>query len=328
MPKAPNKNPKRVSRSSPLQVQPRRSTRQVAMQSLSETDNTDSVLQRGNETVTPDLVDAASETPMQVDPRPPRQPKKKPGRKPKNTSRSVNQPIEQPDFPDLNLNNNPILDFSLGDDLTIDTPGLGADNLPTISQPSNPHRGRPRGASNFVMMDDQQPSTSTGRRGAVQPQVNFESDQDDTAGPTRQEFLDLKEQIMTLTATLASVVSTNNNHSNHDHSVNHMGANVVANTQVPVHPPPGYGSYPPQDEIIRNIVDGHVQSMMSQPVDTGEVGNFADASKPIDLKVSDAMKQDIWANRYVDFNKLIDFKSPTSGPQTYQFVEGGGGQFS
>ena len=326
MPKATSKKPNRSSRTSPLQVQPRRSTRQVAMQSLSDVDIEGTVSEGEINVGVPDLVDAAASTHAEAPARGPgpRSTKKKPSSaRTRGTAHTRSLPNH-----DFNLDSNPITDFSLGNDMS----GMGADNLPTIVRPTPVRQHRQNNARNLLVDDDQIPSTSSGINSTHFDThvVNMQEVSSPQDAPTRQEFLDLKEQIMTLTATLASVVSDTNLNQNVNQNVN-QSASVVAtgsNNQRSIHLPDPTPEYPiqtvPQDEMIRNIVDSHVQSLIGQTPDSGEVGNFDDARKPIDIKVTESMRQDIWANRYVDFNKLIDIKSPTPGPQTYQFVEGGG----
>jgi hypothetical protein len=78
------------------------------------------------------------------------------------------------------------------------------------------------------------------------------------------------------------------------------------------------------EEQVRLSVESHLQSVMGDPMDTNEMGKeFKSVSLPVDLNVSDKLKQKIWSGDYVDFNLLINTDDTTE--YSLKIVSGNGG---
>ena len=157
------------------------------------------------------------------------------------------------------------------------------------------------------VVTDQIPSSSSA---TVLPRVS--------EGPSRSEFLELKEQLALLTATLASMQSTPvaqvNNHAN----VNVPQVNPITNVSPPlvnnVQNPGGH------HDLIQSAVNSHIDNLLTPSSNTGEVGSFEEADRSVTLKVPDSIKQAIWANQYVDLTKLVDNKIDQSQRIAYEFT--------
>ena len=213
---------------------------------------------------------------------------------------------------------------------------------------STSHRSRSvTFATNNHVANDQIPSTSsTVQTGPV-------------TSPTRDEFLALQEQIAMLTATINSMHQTRQNSSISDYQgVSQLSNNMSGprpahqpgarspNMSNVSHSPPNHSVHGitipslnveqtgvpssnidssqqlNNDHMIQQVVDAHAQSLMDSS-SSGELGSFEEAARAIDLKVPDSIKQAIWANQYVDINKLVPPKTHHQ-IQNYEWVSTGG----
>ena len=161
-----------------------------------------------------------------------------------------------------------------------------------------------------VVVHDQVPSSST----AVPPPTQVNTD---NSGPSRAEFLELKEQLAILTATLASINPSQRVVNDATVTIPTVNAN---HTGIPVPQVNSATNVPVHDTLIQTAVNNHIQNILSPTAQTGEVGSFQQANRSITLKVSESMKQAIWANQYIDLNKLIDHKLGQPQKVSYEFT--------
>jgi hypothetical protein len=77
-------------------------------------------------------------------------------------------------------------------------------------------------------------------------------------------------------------------------------------------------------DAVNNAIQDHLQTMMTNDNESMDNGkNFTSISMPVDLNVSDKIKQNIWSGEYVDFNTLLELDQPTE--YTLKFIAGGDG---
>ena len=109
----------------------------------------------------------------------------------------------------------------------------------------------------------------------------------------------------------------------------HSSANVINGTNMVAQPigwlnnnlPHSSGPIDPnsilsQDQTQVNMsrqmqgaVGQHVQSLIGQLDSTGKESSYDDLGRPIDIRVSDKIRNQIWSNQYVDLSILVDPKS-------------------
>jgi hypothetical protein len=123
-----------------------------------------------------------------------------------------------------------------------------------------------------------------------------------------------------MTKILASLTTLQNQFQDRDPDINHStnqprGVDSTAlpddlNTQGD-HTEPMVTTEPIQTNDIEDTVDDniqkHLQIMMGGPITTNNEGkNFRSIALPIDLHISDKIKQKIWAGEYIDLNTIND----------------------
>ena len=173
----------------------------------------------------------------------------------------------------------------------------------TVSDPTPVFSTRNR------VVNDQMPSSSSA---TVLPMA--------TEGPSRSEFLELKEQLAILTATLASMqpapVGQVNVNANSNVTVPQV--NQIPNVSLPlVNNVQNSGGH---TDLIQSAVNNHIDNLLTPSSNTGEVGSYIEADRSVTLKVPDSIKQAIWANQYVDLTKLVDNKIDQSQRISYEFT--------
>ena len=154
--------------------------------------------------------------------------------------------------------------------------------------------------TNVVVDDGQRPSSSSG---SAVNQADVPTNMDT---PTRSEFLELKEQIATLTATISSLNANNNLQASNRLPVLDNDTTGVVNQRLNTDNSHSSITNDLPVNVMQQAVDEHLQTIMGNSASSGEVGSFNDASRAVDMKVTDKVKQLIWSNQYVDLTLLID----------------------
>jgi hypothetical protein len=77
-------------------------------------------------------------------------------------------------------------------------------------------------------------------------------------------------------------------------------------------------------DTVTTSIQNHLQVMMKNNTDVQDNGKiFTSVAMPVELNVTDKIKQKIWSGEYLDFNTLLDMDQPTE--YTLKFVDGGDG---
>ena len=188
-------------------------------------------------------------------------------------------------------------------------------NQPVVNQPvindATPVVRSQFSNSNIVATDQLASSSS------APPPIQVPLINQDNAGPSRAEFLELKEQLAILTATLASINPPNIVAPTPQQTV---PTNSLINNGVPAPVLTPNVNMPQHDLLVNNAVNNHIDNILNPTSQSGEVGSFQQADRSITMKVTEAMKQAIWSNQYIDLNRLVDHKMAQPQRVSYEFT--------
>ena len=186
-------------------------------------------------------------------------------------------------------------------------------------------RGRPARAST---------STDTGRSQPGNSQTG------NSTGPTMSQFHELQNNVMGITNVLQSMqvsldkISKEQNSNSVSHEIesnfnrvhNENGVDVIQNqpggshdvvvnkntshVQLPIDV--FNVNYQPIDVdcVVQGAVDENLEGLVEDNVTHVQPGNFKQIGRPVDLKIPDTIKQKIWADQYVELEKLIEIPTP------------------
>ena len=167
--------------------------------------------------------------------------------------------------------------------------------------------------------------------------------------PTMHQFNQLQSNVNSMSSVLNKIQNSIDKISNQSHSASNRGVNpsnilpvthVVNNSnnavttgQAPAISIPS-GSFDTVtdainsnqvpievDELMGHVVDEHITTIVDVDSNSTDTGNYKKLGRPLDLKLSDATKQKIWTNQYVEFDKLIDVPV-TKTPSSLELVGG------
>ena len=71
---------------------------------------------------------------------------------------------------------------------------------------------------------------------------------------------------------------------------------------------------------VDQVINEHIATIMDQDNNQPIPGNYISPDRPVDFKVADKLKQQIWNNQYVDLFSLLDPKYENSTPTGYDLV--------
>ena len=159
-----------------------------------------------------------------------------------------------------------------------------------------------------------------------------------TDAPSRKEFDDLKSLLLSLNSKIDKFVSTDSpvvvsHDSNANENANHMSivndqvdltglqpaesvlqsnncSSVVTDVQVNQARP----SHVQAASQLNTIIDEHIANIVDGPVEadeTGETDHYISIKRPIDYKVPLKIKNQIWANEFIDLGILLSQKLAT-----------------
>ena len=168
-----------------------------------------------------------------------------------------------------------------------------------------------------------QPSTSQGVSGGSINQVSQINDNqnlvcNEPCIPSIHEFREMQNNMASMSSTIVQLQKTlekfnppagndQNRVENNSLIGNTVQGNMV-NQQVHANRQPinNQVEHMGAEHAVGLIVDQHIDNMVDEAMGTGEIGTIAQVGRPLDLKVSDNLKQKIWANQYIDLNLLLD----------------------
>ena len=121
--------------------------------------------------------------------------------------------------------------------------------------------------------------------------------------PTMEQFIDLQKSLVEL----KSMIASNNNNSQSSDSAN---VNVPRSNQS--------NSAPFVDQAIQqHVVD--IVGETSQASTSRSTGTYIEVGRPIDFKVTDKIRNQIWSNEYIDLSILLEHKSESD--ETLKLIE-------
>ena len=132
--------------------------------------------------------------------------------------------------------------------------------------------------------------------------------------PTFEQFQKLSETVSELAAIVKSLKSSGNNSSSlvdsqsstlGNNQVDSVGVNVANHTITSLEPLTLNNEAELTHQVDRVISD-HLATLIESDKTTVSPGNYQAPDKPVDLKVTDKIRQQIWSNQYIDLSVLID----------------------
>ena len=177
--------------------------------------------------------------------------------------------------------------------------------------------------------DNEMPSTSQDMQIPSTSQSSRQSQNNSIDNVSRKEFLNLKSNVDKILQSLNQLQS----------SVSFppgKTGNVTMPSETPVDI--NVSQQVDQSEIdidneteVRDI-DTQVQDAVTEGLESiigtchDNLSSFILPGRPVDMKISNKLKQQIWANEYIDFNLLLDFKQEEVS--SYQIISKEGGPIS
>ena len=71
---------------------------------------------------------------------------------------------------------------------------------------------------------------------------------------------------------------------------------------------------------VNQVINEHVSNLMEQDNMSQLPGNYASPDRPVDFKISDKLKQQIWNNQFIDLFSLLDPKNELNAATGYDLV--------
>ena len=214
------------------------------------------------------------------------------------------------------------VDHSIQDAVTLNIRRLRNDGQSRSVSPQKRSRSKSKqptgrkGTSNSRMTDANQggPSTSRIQDDELNAEMNTSQQFDmmsppverqQVQQPTMEQFMDMQKTLFELKQMIVS-----NNNPTVENNVN-TGLNPVLNAS--------------NEPLVDDALQQHVLDIVgdnSNSQSSGFQGTYTEVGRPIDLKVTDKIRNQIWSNEFVDLSVLLDHKA--EAVETLKVVESDG----
>lgn len=171
--------------------------------------------------------------------------------------------------------------------------------------------------------------------GEVQVPLQENMPEQPVTQPSMQQFQEMQQAVASISTVLTKLQSTVDKLANNNRPQNMPVDNVIVDqnrsvnneTHVEVIRPGGaipinVPTVAPAEQVMQQVVDQHITDLLNPTENTGETSQYQQVGRPLDLKVSESLKQKIWSNQYIELSQLLDTTSQST--QSLEVVQGQG----